>query len=451
MVPLDTPTRDEAVYHWACIHETLRVSPAIALGLTNHVWSVAELIEAAQASPEPDPLPAVAWRPHRLRVIQVKKGRNCLIRTVPRVAYQAGNRHYSIIRLPFFPKDPKAVRMLDSIQFQNFKVLRNATLPLAPFTLTVGPNGSGKSTALQALQSLQRPDSQEFERIVTASLEVKDNTTVEIILQWNGSYDKVVTTESWIRGDSSPLRHQVNIQQGIRRGVTRQAGRKLNSLLNRIRVYSLDAPAIIQSTQLKPNAELSPNGGDLVGVMDSLRDKEPERFEALNKELGRWLPEFDRILFETPKTGHRAFLLRTRRGHHALPARDLSQGTVLALAILTLAYLPDPPPLIGIEEPERGVHPRLLRNIQTALYRLSYPKQFGEDRQPVQVIATTHSPYFLDLYKDHPEEIVIAQKTADGAEFKRLSDQPHIMEVLDDAPLGEVWYSGILGGVPAEQ
>ena len=67
------------------------------------------------------------------------------------------------------------------------------------------------------------------------------------------------------------------------------------------------------------------------------------------------------------------------------------------------------------------------------------------------MIATTHSPYFLDLYKDHPEEIVIAQKTADGATLERLSDQPHIMEVLDDAPLGEVWYSGILGGVPAEQ
>ena len=223
------------------------------------------------------------------------------------------------------------------------------------------------------------------------------------------------------------------------------------SLLSRIRVYSLDALAIIQPAKLEPDVELFLNGRNLVSVIDSLRDKEPERFEALNKELGRWLPEFDHILFETPETGQRAFLLRTRKGHHHIPARDLSQGTVLALAILTMAYLPDPPSLIGIEEPERGVHPRLLRNIQTALYRLSYPKQFGEDRQPVQVIATTHSPYFLDLYKDHPEEIVIAQKTADGAQFERLSDQPDIMEVLDDAPLGEVWYSGILGGVPAEQ
>ena len=325
--------------------------------------------------------------------------------------------------------------MLDSIQFQNFKVLRNATLPLSPFTLIVGPNGSGKSTALQALQSLTQTGQQEFKRLVTAGLEATDNRDVEIILQWSEFYDKVVTTALW----RAVILHWITL-------VPEHSFLSLG-----IRVYSLDASAIIQPVRLEPAAELSPNGHNLAGVMDSLRDKEPERFEALNDEIGRWLPEFDRILFETPKSGHRVFLLRTRRGHHAIPARDLSQGTVLALAILTLAYLPAPPSLIGIEEPERGVHPRLLRNIQTALYRLSYPKQFGEDRQPVQVIATTHSPYFLDLYKDHPEEIVIAQKTADGAQFERLSDQPDIMEVLEDAPLGEVWYSGILGGVPAEQ
>ena len=321
--------------------------------------------------------------------------------------------------------------MFDSIQFQNFKILRNATLPLAPFTLIVGPNGSGKSTALQALQSLKQRGPQESKNLVTVGLERTGHSAVEITLQWDEFYDKEVTTACW-RGDYWDYSDSLPLSLGIR-------------------VYSLDASAIIQPAKLEPAAELSPNGHNLAGVIDNLRDKEPERFEALNDEFGRWLPEFDRILFETPKTGHRAFSLRTRKGHHALPARDLSQGTVLALAILTLAYLPAPPSLIGIEEPERGVHPRLLRHIQTALYRLSYPKQFGEERHPVQVIATTHSPYFLDLYKDHPEEIVIAQKTADGAQFERLSDQPDIMEVLDDAPLGEVWYSGVLGGVPAEQ
>lgn len=58
-----------AFYHWCRIHESLRVTPSIELGLTNHVWSIEELIETALATPDTEPLPEVAWRP-RLRVIQ---------------------------------------------------------------------------------------------------------------------------------------------------------------------------------------------------------------------------------------------------------------------------------------------------------------------------------------------------------------------------------------------
>src|SRR3954454_7824811 len=44
--------------------------------------------------------------------------------------------------------------MIESIEFTNFKALRQTTLPLAPFTLLLGPNGSGKSTVLQALRMI---------------------------------------------------------------------------------------------------------------------------------------------------------------------------------------------------------------------------------------------------------------------------------------------------------
>jgi predicted ATPase len=182
--------------------------------------------------------------------------------------------------------------------------------------------------------------------------------------------------------------------------------------------------------------------------LENLRDSEPERYESLNEELGRWLPEFDRILFETPKQGQKAFLLRTRIGRHKIKAADLSHGTLFALAFLTLAYLPNPPAIVCFEEPERGIHPRLLREIRDAMYRLCYPEEYGDKRGPVQVIATTHSPYFLDLYKDYPEEIVIAHKDDEGIHFERLSEKPDFSEFLQDAPLGEVWYSGVLGGVP---
>ena len=158
--------------------------------------------------------------------------------------------------------------------------------------------------------------------------------------------------------------------------------------------------------------------------------------------------EFDRVLFDTDDAGKRSIALRTREGRHAIAAESLSQGTLIALTLLTLAHLPQPPTLVGLEEPDRGLHPWLLRRVQDAIYRLAYPKDCGENRPPVQVIATTHSPYFLDLFKDHPEEISIANKTGDNVQFERLSDQSHMREILGDAPAGEIWYSGILGGVP---
>ena len=154
-------------------------------------------------------------------------------------------------------------------------------------------------------------------------------------------------------------------------------------------------------------------------------------------------------MFDNPSDGARSFSLRTQDGKHAIKASDLSHGTLLALAILTLSYLPESASLVCIEEPDRGIHPRLLRNVRDALYRLAYPSEYGEKRAPIQVVVTTHSPYLLDLYKDEPDGVVIAQKGEQGTTFKRLSDLPNIEEILRDGHLGDVWYSGILGGVPA--
>ncbi len=325
--------------------------------------------------------------------------------------------------------------MIESIQFRNFRALREAMLPLGRFTLIVGPNGSGKSTVLKALEIAAAPDGLGFEQVVTADQRQDGSTKVEVEFFFDQPLKGIRLILQWSFGGAGS--HAFS-------GIVFQDWANLK----RIRVYALDANAIAAPNQLFPDAELQRNGGNLAAVLDRLRDRSPERFESLNVALGNWLPEFDRILFETPSQGERAFALRTRSGKHKIAATDLSQGTLLALAMMTLAYLPDPPPLVCLEEPDRGIHPRLLRDVQDALYRLSYPENYGEDRAPVQVIATTHSPYFLDLFRDHPEEVVIAEKTGQGTKFVRLSDLPEVDEILRDSHLGEAWYTGILGGVP---
>lgn len=216
--------------------------------------------------------------------------------------------------------------------------------------------------------------------------------------------------------------------------------------LGRMQTYVLDSQAISQPSQVS-SGPLQANGFGLAAVLDDFKDNYPERWEHLLEEMRQWLPEYDYILFDKPQQGQKRVVLRTKRGRHRIPAPELSQGTLVALALLTLAYAPDPPSVIALEEIDRGMHPRLLRHVQDALYRLSYPESCGETRPPIQVIATTHSPYLLDLYRDHPEEVVLAQKEGLEVRMQRLKDIEHYDEILGNSPLSEVWYTGVLGGV----
>lgn len=45
-----------AYYNLVRMHETIRCTPAMALGVTDHPWTVAELIQAALAAPTPEPV-----------------------------------------------------------------------------------------------------------------------------------------------------------------------------------------------------------------------------------------------------------------------------------------------------------------------------------------------------------------------------------------------------------
>lgn len=332
--------------------------------------------------------------------------------------------------------------MIESIEFRNFRVLRNATLPLGRCNILVGPNGSGKTTVLQALDAVHRKGSS-FEQLVSVGVPHAHESTVDVALIWGKPQPGLRHRVRWKKGFSTKFETQ---PPGGAESCNKVA---INVALSGIRIFSFDARGIAAPATVGGPLALESDGSRLAAVLDGLRDRAPDRFDAISAELGRWLPEFDGILFD-PGQGTKAIALRTREGHHTIPATDLSQGTLIAMALLTLAHLPEPPTIVGLEEPDRGINPRLLRRVKDAIYRLSYPESCGEKREPVQVIATTHSPYFVDLFKEHLDEIVICEKTGHEVRFQRASELPNINEILGDASLGEAWYTGILGGVPIE-
>ena len=336
--------------------------------------------------------------------------------------------------------------MIEYIRFKNYKVLRDTTLPLGRFTLIVGPNGSGKSTALQGIDAAYRA-SWDYDRLIFKGAADSGREAILIEVAWRE--DKLLIVVRCECTANGKVRWHVSMNDG--RSLPQDHAERIRRWLAGLRILALDAEVIARGVPIQPDPQLSNDGGNLAAVLDHLRDHEPARFQQINDELGKWIPEFDEIAFDTPSEGRRSVKLRTREEHHEIPAQDLSQGTLLALAILTATHRSDLPPIMCFEEPDRGLHPRLLRDIRDALYRLAYPESCGEDREAVQVIATTHSPYMLDLFRDHPEEIVIANKVGNEARFERLSDRDDIDDILKDAHLGDVWYSGILGGVPAEQ
>lgn len=332
--------------------------------------------------------------------------------------------------------------MFTKIEFENFRVLRDAVLPLEPFTLLIGPNGSGKSTVLDALLFLAN---RQVRHVEVASVAARGART-RIAPYWESRGHLLRCDVTWERSPDHPQQRSANVAVENRPAFT--AATPFDSGPLPVEVFNLEPSALRAPSQLQPHGRLAPNGAWLAGALDALRDEYPEHFEDLNREISVWLPEFDRVLFETPGAGQRSVLLRTKVGGHSIPAARLSQGTLIALAIMTLAWTPTALQIIGLEEPDRGLHPRLLREVRDALYRLAYPQEFGLSRAPAQVIATTHSPIFLDLVKDRPAQVVLCDKHDLAATFSRLADRADLAELLEDTSLSELWYSGVLGGVP---
>ena len=336
--------------------------------------------------------------------------------------------------------------MIAAVHFRNFKALRSAAVRMAPFNLVLGPNGSGKTSLIQALLRLRSLAA--LRAVHAHDLKGQTPSGPQIEFHFNPPFQNVRVTlgcnSDELVCNLLVVDHPVGLPGEALWG-------ELRTQLQSIRAFLLDHYAMALPAKRDEGTELSSNGSNIAAVLAGWREKQPAAFTALQTEFCRQMPEFAGLAFRDIRGGRVELTAQlAQTGYEPVPADCLSQGTLYLLAILTLAFAPRPPMIVCLEEADRGMHPRSLREVRDALYRLSYPKDCGMDRAPVQVIATTHSPYLLDQFKEHPEEVVLASKQGREANFERLSDRADLLELMKETHLGDLWYSGILGGVPGE-
>ncbi len=335
--------------------------------------------------------------------------------------------------------------MIAAVHFENFKALRSAAVRLEPFNLFIGPNGSGKTSLIQALLRLrtlaglpvshgrdlqaQHPEGPQIEFHFAAPFQ-----DVRVTIGCNS--DELVCNLLVVDHPPGPEGEAV--------------WAALRAKLKGIRAYLFDHYAMALPAKRSDGTELASNAGNLAAVLALRREKAPAAMKELETDFCRILPEFAGLDFREAGEGRVEIGARLTGEGGLVSAENLSQGTLYLLATLALAHDPAPPSVVCLEEADRGAHPRMLREIRDALYRLSYPKDAGLERAPVQVITTTHSPYLLDLFKEYPEEVVLSHKHGQAASFTRLSERTDLLDLMKEAHLGDLWYSGILGGVPGE-
>jgi len=132
-------------------------------------------------------------------------------------------------------------------------------------------------------------------------------------------------------------------------------------------------------------------------------------------------------------SGRRLLKIKDAPFDQPISAKYASDGTLKLLSYLTLFHDPKPPQLIGIEEPENYLHPRLLTGLVG---------EFLEVLMFSQLIITTHSPRLVNELR--AEEVWVLYRDEEGfAVCKRASEMLGIKEFMEnEAKLGELWMEG---------
>jgi predicted ATPase len=323
--------------------------------------------------------------------------------------------------------------MLTKLEIHNYKSIYDATIELEPFTLLIGANGTGKSNLVSLLEELSQGVK---ENVVNA---FRGRTDVYM-------YKNLEKHLSFLHEDQyMTITHSSGREFELENGSLYAKNRLEESTAIDLPLsvtFPLDEFPLDFNVKNSRVFRLAEDGSGVVQVLDSLKTGDREDlFLIIEKRLKEYIPEIEKISFISEKDAKK-LQVREKYIPKPVPVEILSEGTQLVLTILTILYQEHPPSLVCIEDIDRGLHPRLFQQIVELCNDLSR-------KLNIQIIATTHNPYILDEFVGNESAVVIVEKKEGCTTFTTLAERlAQVQDNGEEMPLGAVWYSGLVGGVP---
>ena len=177
---------------------------------------------------------------------------------------------------------------------------------------------------------------------------------------------------------------------------------------------------------------LAEDGENLAGVLHQLSETYPSFREELDSLLKILFGDFARISFPHNQRGEILIRWEDKNGRVA-NLSQLSDGTLKFLCLIAILKNPNSSALIGIDEVDASLHPRMQEIVANMI---------AEASKRTQLIVTTHNPDFVSMFS--PEQVVILQKYKGMTEMRRFSDKGALDSWLQDFTTRELWLMGEL-------
>jgi len=219
-------------------------------------------------------------------------------------------------------------------------------------------------------------------------------------------------------------------------------GAKLRTLFAVSRFYRLIPELMKRPSSSAAAPFLEEGGGNLAPWLLTISTRYRDTFDKIQRAASSVLPDLTRI-YPYPTAQAQVFVASSERFLRSdVPAWQMSDGELCFIALLSLVFTPQGlgAPLYCVEEPENHLHPRLLETLVEVLRQ----EQQAAGPRASQVLATTHSPQLVD--RIGLDDLVIVGKRDGATVCRRPENKQHLHELLEEAGLGELYFSGALGG-----